>query len=533
MLPIKSFSNRQICTLIVFSIADFCNAICVSLQAPFYPQEAERKGASAAEYGLVFGVFELIVFIVSPLYGHFLHKIGPKLMFNGGIFTTGTCAILFGLLDRVDGHYPFIMLSFVIRIVEAMGNAAFLTASFAIIAMEFPDNVATTFASLETFFGLGLIVGPTVGGALYQLGGYELPFLVLGSCLFLSAVMTFIVLPDHGDREVDAQTGASLLEVMRIPGVFLAACSIVVTSMSIGFLTATLEPHLRQFNLSPMVLGVMFVINGGTYAMTAPFFGWLVDKKVKAKVIALVGCALLIISFHLIGPAPYIPAPPPGSSKLLLVVIGGLLIHGLGIAAQLVSSFSDALQDAISHGFPNNLETYGLISGLWTSTFAFGAFIGPSVAGILFDTIGFRNSTLFIVVCSGFVGLFVMIFLLCTKQSSMYSEVKADGSCDDLKKTIGDSQNGLSDHYSSSYGHLPMGSSQSISCAPGMSGYITGNSYRNRLGELHRRQSDAYPASYQYSSSYGSIADHRDRRFSSRRGSTDTRGRGGYRSGFE
>ena len=74
-----------------------------------------------------------------------------------------------------------------------MGNAAFLTASFAIIAKEFPDNVATTFvsinslfkpiyvnfkfkrsifffhqASLETFFGLGLIVGPTVGGALYE-----------------------------------------------------------------------------------------------------------------------------------------------------------------------------------------------------------------------------------------------------------------------------------------------------------------------------------------------------------------------------
>jgi len=51
----------------------------------------------------------------------------------------------FRFLDKVDGHYPFIILSFVIRIVEAMGNAAFLTASFAIIAMEFPDNVATTF----------------------------------------------------------------------------------------------------------------------------------------------------------------------------------------------------------------------------------------------------------------------------------------------------------------------------------------------------------------------------------------------------
>lgn len=40
-----------------------------------------------------------------------------------------------------------------------MGNAAFLTASFALIAKEFPDSVSVTFASLETFFGLGLIAG--------------------------------------------------------------------------------------------------------------------------------------------------------------------------------------------------------------------------------------------------------------------------------------------------------------------------------------------------------------------------------------
>lgn len=53
----------------------------------------------------------------------------------------------FRFLDKVEGHLPFIILSFLIRIVEAMGNAAFLTASFAIIAKEFPDNVATTFVS--------------------------------------------------------------------------------------------------------------------------------------------------------------------------------------------------------------------------------------------------------------------------------------------------------------------------------------------------------------------------------------------------
>jgi MFS family permease len=167
----------------------------------FVSLQAEKKGAGATEYGLVFGVFELVVFIVSPMYGQFLNRIGPKVLFNGGIFTTGTAAILFGLLDRVPGHKTFIGLAFAIRIVEALGNAAFLTASFAIIAKEFPNNVATTFASLETCFGLGLIVGPMVGGALYAVDGYYLPFVVLGSALFTTAILTLCILPKHQATE--------------------------------------------------------------------------------------------------------------------------------------------------------------------------------------------------------------------------------------------------------------------------------------------------------------------------------------------
>ena len=33
----QNFSKRQWLTLFVFAVADFCSAICVSLQAPFYP----------------------------------------------------------------------------------------------------------------------------------------------------------------------------------------------------------------------------------------------------------------------------------------------------------------------------------------------------------------------------------------------------------------------------------------------------------------------------------------------------------------
>ena len=127
------YTRRQILTFVTFAIADFCSAVCVSLQAPFYPQEAEKKGATATEYGFVFGVFELTVFLSSPLYGRYLSKIGPSFMFSAGIFTTGTTCVLFGLLDRVYITKAFVGLSFAIRIVEALGNAAFLTSSFSLI----------------------------------------------------------------------------------------------------------------------------------------------------------------------------------------------------------------------------------------------------------------------------------------------------------------------------------------------------------------------------------------------------------------
>ncbi|XP_076238345.1 MFS-type transporter SLC18B1 [Calliopsis andreniformis] len=483
------FTKRQWMTLIVISIADFANAICVSLQAPFYPHEAEKKGASPSEYGLVFGVFELVVFIISPLYGQHLHRIGPKLLFNGGILTTGTCAIFFGLLDKVNGHYPFIILSFVIRIVEAMGNAAFLTASFAIIAKEFPDNVATTFASLETFFGLGLIVGPTVGGALYQVGGYTTPFVVLGSALFITAVMTIFILPVHPNNSQTTQSTGGVTKALKIPGVLIATSSIIATSMSIGFLQATLEPHLRQFDLSPVVLGLMFVLNGGVYAITAPAWGWLCDKYSHPKVATVAGCLLVVVGFCLVGPAPFIPSP-----TILWLTICGLVVHGLGMAAQLVASFTDALRTSIGYGFPDNLETYGLISGLWTSTFALGAFIGPSVAGILLDQIGFRNATMFIVLLHLLVGVVAAVFLSsCTRRRKPFTEV---GATEDLRTPLTDSGHSRS-------GSLRLGGRGQgvpIDRPSGMNSLIACNSYSNRAGAWSR-------ASYsgRYSHSYGSI----------------------------
>ena len=82
----------------------------------------------------------MTVFIASPILGKNLSRFGAKKVFNIGILTTGTCCILFGLLDKIEDGRAFIGLSFIVRVVEAVGNSGFLTASFSIIAKEFPER---------------------------------------------------------------------------------------------------------------------------------------------------------------------------------------------------------------------------------------------------------------------------------------------------------------------------------------------------------------------------------------------------------
>ncbi len=43
---------------------------------------------------------------------------------------------------------------------------------------------------------------PFLGGALYQWGGYQIPFIVLGSVLIVAAVFTYFGLPSQ-DNEAD------------------------------------------------------------------------------------------------------------------------------------------------------------------------------------------------------------------------------------------------------------------------------------------------------------------------------------------
>ena len=77
-----------------------------------------------------------------------------------------------------------------------------------------------------------------------------------------------------------------------------------------------------------------------------------------------------------------------------------------------MAACAEAQKAAVAEGFPDNVATYALVSSIWTSTFALGAFLGPTTAGGLYNLVGFRWSTLFLVAWNVVVATGAVLLLL-------------------------------------------------------------------------------------------------------------------------
>lgn len=50
---------------------------------------------------------------------------------------------------------------------------------------------------METSAGFGFTAGPMIGAALYDLGGFQLPFIVLGVLLILVAILSSFLIKKY------------------------------------------------------------------------------------------------------------------------------------------------------------------------------------------------------------------------------------------------------------------------------------------------------------------------------------------------
>ncbi|KAK6113151.1 putative integral membrane protein [Brugia pahangi] len=83
--------------------------------------------------------------------------------------------------------------------------------------------------------------------------------------------------------------------MLKIPLLWIMIHAVVMCAISLSFLDPTLADHLASFKLTPSIIGLMFLLSGGIYTITAPFWSIIIDKFNCSKAIILFGIIAVVI----------------------------------------------------------------------------------------------------------------------------------------------------------------------------------------------------------------------------------------------
>nr|XP_047931660.1 MFS-type transporter SLC18B1 isoform X2 [Anser cygnoides] len=347
----RRLTREQLFTMVATASINFSSMICFSILGPFFPAE--------------------------------LTQIGAKFMFVAGMFVSGCVTILFGILDKVPSGPMFIGFCFLVRAMDAIGFTAAMTASFSILAKAFPNNIATVMGSLEIFTGLGLVLGPPLGGFLYQSFGYEVPFITLGCVVLVLVPVNMCMLPKYDSTP----SKESFWKLILLPKVLLLCLTIFSLSACLGFLDPTMSLFiLKKFKLPAGYVGLVFLGLALSYSLSSPLLGLLSDKLPHLRKWLMVsGSLITALCFFMLGPAPVLHI----ESQLWMFVLVLVLI-GFSLGMSAIPVFPEILHCAYENGFEEGLSLLGLVSGLFSAMWSLGAFMGPTLGGFLNEKLGFE-----------------------------------------------------------------------------------------------------------------------------------------------
>lgn len=428
------WSRKQWRTLCALLSATLTSSFAVCLFPPFFPRLAEEKGFSATVYGFVIGTNCLTSFIVTPGIGKNLPKYGVKFSFVCGTFIGAVCVAMSGFLQFYPPGWEFVVTAVFIRIIHASGNAMVITSTFTYSAVEFQNSVGTIFAYTRAAMNLAQLIGPIFGGALCQVGGFYLPFVAMGGLQALMGFISIILLPEISsirNKSIDESKPnkhakkVTIRNVLKIPTIWFSFVTFIVATVCNGFLSINLEPKvLRQFHLSPTIVGLLFGIKDGANSIASPFWGYVCDRsrKTTVKPYVIFSACLVSLSFIIMGAHSILGLQ---FELGLPIVVFALCLNGIGIGGEQVAGVVDALHEAGNAGYPDDPAMHGLIAGLWSSLSGAGRFVSRVGSGILVDIIGFDPTAAIVTglqTLVAFITFLYLVFCECTlkKQRSVH-----------------------------------------------------------------------------------------------------------------
>jgi MFS transporter, DHA1 family, tetracycline resistance protein len=310
-------------------------------------------------------------FFAAPLLGKLSDRYGRRPVLLISILGSAIGYFLFG----IGGALWVLFLS---RLIDGFtaGNAS--TASAYIADVTPPQDRAKTYGFIGMAWGLGFVLGPTLGGLLSQIS-LNAPAYAAGILSLLSAVVGYFILPESLPKEKretkalrlgDLNPFGSILELLRRPtvgGLLVAQCLFFFVFNGNNSMLSVFM--IEKFAVQPWQLAVLFAVGGLSMGiMQGGLVGPLVERFGEKP---LASNSFLIQALAAIGlvslPALWMSYP--------IMVINSL---GTGLIWPTLGAL---LANSVSY------DEQGKVNGVSTALGSLMSVFGPLWAGMVYDRI--------------------------------------------------------------------------------------------------------------------------------------------------
>src|SRR5438093_10102675 len=176
-----SVRNSRAVAVALVTFATFTDLVAYSVAVPVLPDLSRRLGASPTMIGFLFASFGVTLLTVSLPMGAVSDRIGRKAPMVFGLVALAAATLLFSYATSL----PWL---FAARLVQGAADAVTWVVGFALIADRYAvDERGRMSGIVMSGTSAAVMIGPTIGGWLYEAGGIRAPFLPVAELAALGA----------------------------------------------------------------------------------------------------------------------------------------------------------------------------------------------------------------------------------------------------------------------------------------------------------------------------------------------------------
>ncbi|MCT9820385.1 MFS transporter [Microbacterium sp. W1N] len=281
----------------------------IGLVDPILPAIAESLQATPVETELLFTSYLVVTGLAMLVTSWVSSRIGAKRTLLIGL----ALIVVFALLCAVSGSVEAVI---GFRAGWGLGNALFISTALATIVGAASGGSAAAIILYEAALGLGIAIGPLLGGILGEIS-WRGPFFGVVALMAIAFVAILVLLKMPDEKRTPIPLSAPL-RALRTPA--LAVLAITALFYNIGFFVLlAFSPFPLGFGA--MGIGLTFFGWGVALAVTSVWVAPILLRRMRRTTAMLV--VLPLLALDLIA-AALVVADPAG--LVACIIVGGLLL---------------------------------------------------------------------------------------------------------------------------------------------------------------------------------------------------------------